>query len=72
MKNYENLNPLRKYCNYLRNQDECECPAKMKNLKDNYPIIYGMGYRRVGGDICIFAQDKSFEQCPYRLVNGEE
>lgn len=72
MKNYDNLNPLRECCDYLRNQDECACPAKIKDLKEKAPTIYRMGYRRVGGDVCIFSQDKSFEQCPYRLVNGKE
>ena len=72
MKNYDNLNPLRKYCDYLCNQDECAHPAKIKNLKDKAPTIYSMGYRRVGGDVCVFAKDKSFEQCPYRLVDNKE
>ena len=72
MKDYEKLNPLRQYCDYLRNQDECACPAKIQNLKDKAPNIYGMGYRRVGGDVCVFVKDKSFGQCPYRRVKGEE
>ena len=59
-------------CNYLRNQEECACPAGIKNLKDMAPTIYDMGYRRVGGDVCIYAQDNSFEQCSYRQVKGEE
>lgn len=72
MKKNENLNPLRKNCDYLCNKDECACPAKIHNLKDKAPTIYGMGYRRVGGDVCVFAEDQSFEQCPYRQVDGEE
>ena len=72
MENNENLNPLRKYCDYLRNQDECACPAKIENLKEKAPVIYEMGYRRVGGDVCIFVIDHSFAQCPFRRINGEE
>lgn len=66
------INPMHAFCDYLRNQDECSCPAKIKNLQKKAPTLYRKGYRRVGGDVCVFAQDKSFEQCPFRLVNGKE
>lgn len=65
-------NPNRANCDFLRNQDECACPAKIKNLNSKAPLLYKKGWRRVGGDVCIFVQDNSFEQCPYRLINGKE
>lgn len=72
MKDYNVQNPNRANCDFLRNQDECACSAKIKDFKNIAPTLYGMGKRRVGGDVCIFVQDNTYEQCPYRLINGEE
>ena len=72
MKDYNNPNPLRGYCDYLRNQDECACPVRSKNLKEAAPNIYSMGYRQISDGICIYAADGTFDKCSYCRVNEQE